>query len=176
MTSLPFQSTRLQEARPPSWPSYEPYTISIHAPARGATSLLQKRSSPLQFQSTRLQEARLTSVKTHGLDAISIHAPARGATCRFGHLAHIFAFQSTRLQEARRPLHREYQRGLNFNPRACKRRDFFIQLPPPLSSISIHAPARGATLKHRIFCRLRHFNPRACKRRDMIPVLALRAA
>ena len=86
---------------------YKLYSISIHAPARGATCL-----------GSRLRIA----------SPISIHAPARGATLRFQGLVEFLAqFQFTPLREGR-----------------LGTLIFCMVFP----SISIHAPARGAT--HRI--------------------------
>ena len=94
--------------------------ISIHAPARGATGLRQKPLSlESSFQSTHPRGVRRR--RDGAGDAwrkISIHAPARGAT------GHVGRFQIVR-------------------------------------AISIHAPARGATalcFYHPNLCS--HFNPR----------------
>ena len=57
-------------------------TISIHAPARGATTVVneRQRTTPL-FQSTLPQgERHYSIVPCTSMSAISIHAPARGAT------------------------------------------------------------------------------------------------
>ena len=100
-------------------------------------------------------------------------------------------FQSTLLREERRQFHRfslEYfyfnprscERSDNtdslcrcilddFNPRSCERSDSLNQVPVSFFLISIHAPARGATL----FCfyrwvhHLTYFNPRSCERSDV---------
>ena len=144
--------------------------VSIHAPARGATSSARWPSSasarfqstlprgerPIQatdtstspqFQSTLPRGERQWPVVLQcGLDGVSIHAPARGAT-----------------HDGRRR-----RRGKCFNPRsragsdqlhtvmATRPRAFQSTLPrgerrptPAVSSaasaVSIHAPARGAT-------------------------------
>ncbi len=118
-----------------------PQFISIHAPARGATSDPANGLFEGQFQSTHphgvrpriqdLEEERekFQSTHPHGVRlavpratphcrSISIHAPARGATCRPGHNL-------------------------------------------VLLTISIHAPARGATVRYRVVCRNSdYFNPR----------------
>ena len=103
--------------------------ISIHAPARGATSSLISPFSFALFQSTLPRGERLVLLFiTHNLMSISIHAPARGATpfifCKFQPPV----FQST------------LPRGERL------RTSVFCFL---LCMISIHAPARGAT-RHRV--------------------------
>jgi len=117
-------------------------TVSIHAPARGATNnLLQRISQRLRFnprtrtgcdisdagitnlffmfQSTHPHGVRLVTISTFLLIiCVSIHAPARGATSDF---------------------------------------EFTIRVGP----VSIHAPARGATSQKEltVCCEIR-FNPR----------------
>ena len=120
-----FQSTLLREERrrcPRSLPARS--HISIHAPARGATtgaglcgadhgfqSTLLREERPmiagnaalgLKFQSTLLREERLPSKsQSSQLTKISIHAPARGATLYKSLCLHILLFQSTLLREER---------------------------------------------------------------------------
>ena len=100
--------------------------ISIHAPARGAT---------------------IYNGHSFFTIYISIHAPARGATYLLNSKIRRFTNFNPRTREGcdkpRRPaaLHNAY-----FNPRTREGCDinvalFYLQL----SSISIHAPARGAT-------------------------------
>ena len=56
-------------------------SVSIHAPARGATPLGGIQAISGQFQSTPLQEGRLHSHDVEEwLHLVSIHAPMRGAT------------------------------------------------------------------------------------------------
>ena len=56
-------------------------TISIHAPARGATAFIALIGIFFSFQSTLPRGERLESLyQIIAVDAISIHAPARGAT------------------------------------------------------------------------------------------------
>ena len=117
-------------------------TISIHAPARGATALDSLRNRKIKFQSTLPRgERRGGASDTYDVMAISIHAPARGAT-RNEFEARINAvFQST------------LPRGERHSP---------THVNPPRQYISIHAPARGATRLCRIFfLRSRNFNPRS---------------
>ena len=81
--------------------------VSIHAPARGATSLQSERHHHRRFQFTRPQGARRLPMGLMEARNVSIHAPARGAT------------------------------GSTF-------------LIKDLTAVSIHAPARGATITNLI--------------------------
>ena len=55
--------------------------ISIHAPAKGATSTTVPVSMLMLFQSTLpRRERRASQVAIESLPQISIHAPAKGAT------------------------------------------------------------------------------------------------
>ena len=99
--------------------------ISIHAPARGATS---------------------TAGSDQDAIWISIHAPARGATCQMflrQPLFHHFNPRSREGSDGRlRPptgMHR------NFNPRSREGSDENRMYSLRETDISIHAPARGAT-------------------------------
>ena len=116
-------------------------TISIHAPARGATSpkidmdAIRKISihAPARGATTEREKGKRG-------ERISIHAPARGATVS-GPTPNCFhRFQST-------------------HPRGVRPKT--IQRNSTRQSISIHAPARGATRLRGIFPAHRpDFNPR----------------
>ena len=105
---------------------YSNGTVSIHAPARGATSspilicagLYVSIHAPARG-ATLNSQPELHSIK------VSIHAPARGATlCPYCNFLPVFSF----------------------NPRAREGRDYRLrQYPLWLQHVSIHAPARGAT-------------------------------
>ena len=76
--------------------------ISIHAPTRGATELPQLGGSNSQFQSTLPREERRYTMSTkQKIIIISIHAPTRGAT---------FLIHTSNLSK-------------NFNPRSHERSD-----------------------------------------------------
>ena len=81
---------------------------------------------------------------------VSIHAPARGATPNLGRIFERKMFQFTPLREGRRKEDCDWKLnlGFQFTPlREGRRNDvnnFFGG-----SSVSIHAPARGATDRHR---------------------------
>src|SRR5690606_25744264 len=58
-------------------------SVSIHAPARGATSERSTRSACIPFRSTLPRGERHRLERRHPLGPlVSIHAPARGATPR----------------------------------------------------------------------------------------------
>ena len=127
MPALLFQSTHLQEVRLYACCiKSAPKLVSIHAPTRGATSILMQQVKP---------------------QMVSIHAPTRGATesiffnvypfccfnprtykrcdpVTFGNVTKMFEFQSTHLQEVR--------------PETCGVTEGAVK-------VSIHAPTRGAT-------------------------------
>ena len=145
-----FQSTLPRGERPPQiFPAYlQLLSISIHAPARGATDL-QRRGS--------------------GRFRISIHAPARGATFGEEYRSAAFSnfnprsregsdrntprtknerrsFQSTLPRGERRlRLLRRLPTNSHFNPRSREGSDVNVRPVRSSSPISIHAPARGAT-------------------------------
>ena len=142
--------------------------VSIHAPARGATSSSGMAGSGLTFQFTRPRGARPRSVGNRVQPRVSIHAPARGATDGFHRVMAAKQFQFTRPRGARRPRHFSPRRNSRFNSRAREGRDDGARMGVPscrlfqftrprgarlqvrylrrlLVSVSIHAPARGAT-------------------------------
>ncbi len=170
--------------------------VSIHAPARGATSSADMAGWPFRFQSTRLHEARLQVARLRrSRTPVSIHAPARGATLSRSSAVQIQSqFQSTRLHEARRAVVLNVALSWMFQStrlhearpvdflRALVKRVVSIHAPArgatrqrkeqvPRPQVSIHAPARGATPNNAI-CTLGTacFNPRACTRRDSLSV------
>ena len=120
--------------------------VSIHAPARGATSAFRPCAAMLTFQSTRprgarprrrqdlacrlcfnprAREGRDTDVG-HSLqnERVSIHAPARGATCMLPSVSvKESLFQSTRPRGARHRWFHRFRRRKCFNPRAREGRD-----------------------------------------------------
>ena len=144
--------------------------ISIHAPAKGATTGLQSHDWWQGFQSTLPRRERLIpSVfavwstnfnprsregsddyqegKEHYTKLISIHAPAKGAT-PLHHLSRLMVmeFQSTLPRRERRILRQILKMQGYFNPRSREGSDWEVDEIDGCFSISIHAPAKGATL------------------------------
>jgi len=138
--------------------------VSIHAPARGATSIT-------------------ATTGTNGT-VVSIHAPARGATANAHTMARAYVFQSTPPRGGR-PYNLYFRqptsRFQSTPPRGGRRgksvsatRSSWFQSTPPRGgrhereaeeaanmAVSIHAPARGATYRtptwrYGLIC----FNPR----------------
>ena len=120
-----FQSTRPRGARPVFWHSHSrAYRVSIHAPARGATS-------------------GKSYMGANG--RVSIHAPARGATEAVSERQRLSEFQSTRPRGARPTRVSTSRNPMGFNPRARAGRDSNALIKVEVRPVSIHAPARGAT-------------------------------
>jgi len=121
-----FQSTRPRGARPP--PSCEielVSSVSIHAPTRGATMLLD--SDPDK-------------------QPVSIHAPTRGATRVFGVCNEWSKFQSTRPRGARPPTPPAENRSEQVSIHAPTRgATLLMKHVQSRHIVSIHAPTRGAT-------------------------------
>ena len=101
--------------------------ISIHAPAKGATKRGRLRTSA---------------------PFISIHAPAKGATNIYRFAIVKGTFQSTLPRRERRNWLRLQGRWIRyFNPRSREGSDDVrVFSPEPGIVISIHAPAKGATV------------------------------
>ena len=119
--------------------------VSIHAPARGATAPPWGPSSSWQFQSTRPHGARRNFDPARDGASVSIHAPARGATKIPLITRSSTWFQSTRPHGARLRSPAIPQGCSVFQstrPHGARRRYFHAQT---VRLVSIHAPARGAT-------------------------------
>jgi len=144
-----FQSTRPHEARR-VWSSAETVGtgVSIHAPARGATSAGELGRDVITFQSTRPHEAR-PGVLARVLSARNGFNPrartrrdwAAPFTRRSG-----TPFQSTRPHEARHDGREAFEQGKRFqSTRPHEARPGRSLLGTSQCAVSIHAPARGAT-------------------------------
>ena len=82
---------------------------------------------------------------------ISIHAPAKGATCLLNvQIPCYLVFQSTLPRRERQWTDIIFRRmSKYFNPRSREGSDNKVLLKGAIQNISIHAPAKGATLRHR---------------------------
>ena len=159
--------------------------ISTHAPARGATALLDHQAFIVVI-STHAPARGATKLlgQKSAAALISTHAPARGATAPSVEYWIVVLFQPTLLHEERRLagvvqgiLHcistHAPARGatcrclpwpgssLYFNPRSCTRSDGAgPRSARTMVTISTHAPARGATLSLLVFdCLFLEFQP-----------------
>mgnify|MGYP001324571216 CR=1 FL=1 len=167
--------------------------VSIHAPARGATNIPRAKNKDVKFQSTRPRGARLCirlddklsrvfqSTRPRGArpalpklsyrqPSVSIHAPARGATLPGQRGCLVLQSFNPRARAGR-----DSWRTINFtstpsfNPRARAGRDLSARGAALGSSVSIHAPARGATKTGARRSGLGSgFNPRARAGRDAL--------
>ena len=142
------------------------------------------------FQFTRPRGARLPLILVPSLSPVSIHAPARGATCiawavrcvpmfqftrprgarplvSFGILKP-FKFQFTRPRGARPRRNRDAFAIGSFNSRAREGRDVtYYGNDGGVICVSIHAPARGATMRSafRLSClKFQFTRPRGARR------------
>ena len=126
VSDLLFRSTPLREGRRAHAPiGVVTLLVSIHAPARGATSI-----GGVSMPS----------------DEVSIHAPARGATRQHRSDRSDACFDPRPC--ARGDLHATGQqsgRPSCFDPRPCARGDASARYRYHGDRVSIHAPARGAT-------------------------------
>ena len=102
--------------------------ISIHAPAKGATVLVYVLQIGYENFNPRSREGSdMVIFKTrYRANKISIHAPAKGAT--------IMGFK--------RAIDSPY-----FNPRSREGSDYNSRYCYCVANISIHAPAKGATMR-----------------------------
>ena len=123
------------------------HAISIHAPAKGATSFPScKCSSLVNFNPRSREGSDGTCRGIVGIKAISIHAPAKGATSQsFFSQSTYFDF-NPRSREGSDFISRLTGIGLtNFNPRSREGSDSKKYHKMHIFNISIHAPAKGAT-------------------------------
>ena len=124
------------------------YRISIHAPARGATHIYPPSRVSIQFQSTLPRGERLRRLRQLlKTEKISIHAPARGATplpkinnTFPGHFNPRSREGSDKDSASVAVLIFQFQSTLPRGERLRSSRLIALNF-----SISIHAPARGAT-------------------------------
>ena len=106
---------------------------------------------------------------------VSIHAPARGATAEY-----LFPQRGLASFNPRARTGRDEHGNITipeeecFNPRARTGRDLIRLSPSRASSVSIHAPARGATNKSvSLALYQKSFNPRARTGRDLFLYLSI---
>ena len=99
------------------------FSISIHAPTRGATYNCRHSHGPWHFNPRSYKRSDAYYVDPSDGDFISIHAPTRGATVIILKDLVMYQFQSTLLQEERHSQMYFLYSGMNFNPRSYKRSD-----------------------------------------------------
>ena len=167
-----FQSTRPRGARHATAGAKKPWRVSIHAPARGATSFRMRRASGDRGFNPRAREGRdSTRARCTRSSASFQSTRPRGARPdRVAEFCRVVGFQSTRPRGARRRIDDRgvQSRVVSIHAPARGATSITDAVPFP-AGVSIHAPARGAT-----FCasskntRGIRFNPRAREGRDPI--------
>ena len=122
--------------------------ISIHAPAKGATTLTLRIFITGQFQSTLPRRERHHEPGTTSeWFEISIHAPAKGATfdarryAPAGKISIHAPAKGATVEEIN-----DYFPLVDFNPRSREGSDAALWWITRQGRISIHAPAKGATI------------------------------
>ena len=169
-TCLTFQSRRLRGARPRTHSVCRNALLVLSTRLHGARRMIAPGCRVARrFQSTRPHGARHGNLRFYGhLERVSIQAPVRGAT---GDLVHrscsCFGF-NPRARTGRDWIASDtICLPMRFNPRARTGRDFAERSYRALRRVSIHAPARGATLCAATYARPNYrFNPRARTGRD----------
>jgi len=160
-----FQSTRPRGARPHWLGIFSFFSVSIHAPAGGATQMSQhldagisfnprarggrdlfqhKLQFVIWFQSTRPRGARQNDNAVVFFAVVSIHAPAGGATV-FGNMPISRKCFNPRARGGRDPMQWALLAKSQFQstrPRGARPSPTKIA---PITVVSIHAPAGGAT-------------------------------
>ena len=134
------------------YPEYVP--ISIHAPAKGAT---------------------VSYLESDTYHNISIHAPAKGATFLWICKRYICWYFNPRSREGSDRLAYAVTHTPNyFNPRSREGSDEeYLLHSYPHTTISIHAPAKGATRWSCLAWWYRNFNPRSREGSDDIDLMLL---
>ena len=122
--------------------------ISIHAPARGATVVSILTCPSNSYFNPRSREGSDIYIDATGIVAtISIHAPARGATVVSILTCPSNSYFNPRSREGSDVCFRVYERlSIYFNPRSREGSDNVYYEYSKYRGISIHAPARGATI------------------------------
>ena len=127
-----------------------PLSVSIHAPARGATNTVLK-AFDRSGVSIHAPARGATGVCARLAERVrvSIHAPARGATVALANSPSIFIpFQSTHPHGVRQQFgckcHNSFSLFQSTHPHGVRR--VIVQSCLRYFRVSIHAPARGATV------------------------------
>ena len=120
------------------------YFISIHAPAKGATSgRNRRRHRGPKFQSTLPRRERLKRSLPYKRITISIHAPAKGATSRIMSIAStVSIFQSTLPRRERRGRSAHCGTSSTFQSTLPRRERRSAGLAPAFSSMHFNPRSR----------------------------------
>ena len=146
--------------------------VSIHAPARGATLIAQEahRGIPVSIHAPARGATRRPCGSICTL-LVSIHAPARGATLASVCWMHVrCCFNPRPRTGSDHGIDGSARGGIGFNPRPRTGSDLAKVEHLVDLLVSIHAPARGATLEHsRRKRQTDSFNPRPRTGSDYSP-------
>ena len=141
---IQFQSTRPHGARPVIHFANCPYSCFNPRARTGRDNKTIYRINQLEFQSTRPHGARQGDNIRRKIYGVSIHAPARGATWVLKK-KHLFLCFNPRARTGRDVQKMVNPHGYMFQstrPHGARQSLPFAVISP---SVSIHAPARGAT-------------------------------
>ena len=132
-------------------------SVSIHAPARGATCTRDAVAGHPGFQFTRPRGARPRHREGTAVHSVSIHAPARGATSQKVVILNPHGFNS-RAREGRDLFDKTFSKPKPVSIHAPARgaTEFWPELCH-VGEVSIHAPARGATMSAAYLARYSKF-------------------
>ena len=150
-------------------------TISIHAPARGATIHFRYVLCISLFQSTLPRGERRRKQCTGNQHILFQSTLPRGERPELQiNLFVSFGFQSTLPRGERLMVLHFHSIFINFNPRSREGSDIVSVDANTLRVISIHAPARGATCASSLSCSIAiYFNPRSREGSDRNPGVCL---
>ncbi len=150
-------------------------SISIHAPAKGATTNTSHTNGTTRHISIHAPAKGATDHQTvsQTKPIISIHAPAKGATWQAVRSRRVSHFNPRSREGSDERPAQLWARLRHFNPRSREGSDRIAEPGTyDVASISIHAPAKGATASvahtHR---RRDDFNPRSREGSDHTTVL-----
>ena len=138
--------------------------ISIHAPAKGATSASPVGYHPESYFNPRSREGSDTGPRniSRPMSTFQSTLPRRERRLLSRYGSDWARFQSTLPRRERRMQQRGSKYDQNFNPRSREGSDTERETAEHWKEISIHAPAKGATRPRRCARRdMFHFNPRS---------------
>ena len=153
MATMPLRSfrcfnSRAREGRDAAWHgASRRECVSIHAPARGATSTGDRSRKGASVSIHAPARGATSANRFRTLEPrVSIHAPVRGATKMPSRSRTWFQSFNSRAREGRDASVAEMtQFVVGFNSRAREGRDVHKIRRAPTVNVSIHAPGRGAT-------------------------------
>ena len=125
--------------------------VSIHAPARGATSINYQQIVEYVFQSTRPRGARrLDGQGPYPVRLFQSTRPRGARLCNIVGFPRVLRFNPRARAGRDGKKQSLWELLCSFNPRARAGRDTISSFNILLKHVSIHAPARGATTKSQI--------------------------